>query len=309
MFSIERLRALEAVRRLGSVAAAASELHVTPSGISQQLAKLERESGHRLTEPDGRGLRLTQAGLLLSQHAARVLAQLSAAEVDLADLHTEIVGPLRIGAVESAIRALVAPALAALRERHPRLAPWLVAGEAVATMPMLMPGGRLDMVVAESWENRPLSFPANVSRLRLLTEDAFVALSERHPLAGRDVVELADLADTPWTSCDPGTGSEESLVHALRAVGVEPDVTCIASEYPTQLSLVAANVAAALVPPLGALDPVPGVRLVPIRPRLRRDIVVAWRSDRERPAIRACLDALRAVDVGHEGAPEPPRGA
>ncbi|MQA01439.1 MAG: LysR family transcriptional regulator [Streptosporangiales bacterium] len=294
MFSIERLRALDAVCRLGSVAAAATELHVTPSGISQPLAKLERESGHRLTEADGRGIRLTQAGLVLADHAARVLGQLAAAHTDLADLHSEILGPLRIGAVESATRTLVAPALAALREQHPRLSPNLYTGEAVVTVPMLHRGD-LDMVVVESWDNQPLSFAADVTHVQILREDTYVALSTRHPLAGRDSVELAELADTGWVSCFPGTGAHDSLVHALRGVGVEPEVTCIASEYPTQLALVAANVVAAFVPPLGLTEPVPGVRLIRPRPAIGREIVAAWRTDRQRPAIRTCVAALHDV--------------
>lgn len=298
MLNVERLRALDAVRRLGSVSAAATELHLTPSGISQQLIKLERESGHRLTEPDGRGIRLTQAGLVLADHAERVLDQLAAAQVDLADLHADIVGPLRIGAVESATRALLAPALAALREEHPRLLPTLFAGEAVVTLPMLHRGD-LDVVVAENWDNQPISFAADVTHTRLLRETTSVALSSRHRLTDRDVIDLADLADTPWVSCFPGSGAHDSLVQAMRSVGVEPEVTCIAGEYPTQLALVAANVVAAFVPPLGLGDPVPGVHLLPCRPAIEREVLAVWRSDRERPATRACVAALRAVAAAH----------
>lgn len=300
MFGVERLRALEAVHRLGSVARAAAELHVTPSGVSQQLAKLERESGHRLTVPQGRGVRLTQAGLVLAAHATRVLRELAAARADLADLHAEILGPVRIGSVESAIRALVAPALAALGARHPRLSPLLHAGEAVATMPRLH-AGDLDVVVAESWNHWPTSFPADVSHVRLLDEHASVAVSTRHPLAGRATVDLAELDGTPWTACTPGTGAHDSLVQALRTVGVEPDVTCIAAEYPTQLALVRANVAAALVPPLGLARPLDGIALIPTRPVVSREIVAAWRTSGDRPATRACVDALREVAAARLG--------
>jgi len=45
----------------GTVAAAATALHMTPSGVSQQLAVLSREAGTALFEPDGRRLRLTPA--------------------------------------------------------------------------------------------------------------------------------------------------------------------------------------------------------------------------------------------------------
>lgn len=289
MFNLERLRALDAIRRLGSVAAAARELHVTPSGVSQQLAKLEKETRHQLTVANGRGIRLTEAGLVLAEHARQVVGQLTAAQADLADLHSEILGPLRIGAGESTIRVLVAPALADLHARHPRLSPFLNSGEAVDHVPMLH-AGELDVIVIESWENNPVSFPANVEHEHLLREEAQVALSESHPLADRDVVDLADLADTPWTACDPGT--HESLIQVLRSVGVEPRLTCTATEFPSQLALVAAGLVAALIPPMGVPDPVPGVRLIPTRPSMRRELVTAWRADGNRPAVRAFRAAM-----------------
>lgn len=102
VFSLERLRALDAVAVHGSLAGAAVALHITPSGVSQQLAKLERESGHTLLEPHGRSVRLTHAGRVLAGHAARVLAQLSEAESDLADLGRR--SSARFGSAVSAAR-------------------------------------------------------------------------------------------------------------------------------------------------------------------------------------------------------------
>ena len=67
MLNLERLRTLDAVARHGSVSGAADGLHVTTSAVSQQLSKLEREVGQRLLAKNGRGVRLTDAGLLLAQ--------------------------------------------------------------------------------------------------------------------------------------------------------------------------------------------------------------------------------------------------
>ncbi|WP_143664809.1 LysR family transcriptional regulator, partial [Streptomyces sp. NRRL B-24572] len=75
MLNLERLRTLDAVARHGSVSGAADGLHVTTSAVSQQLSKLEREVGQQLLAKNGRGVRLTDAGLLLAEHAARILSQ------------------------------------------------------------------------------------------------------------------------------------------------------------------------------------------------------------------------------------------
>ncbi|WP_367123464.1 LysR family transcriptional regulator [Streptomyces phytohabitans] len=292
MFSVDRLRALSAVAAYGSIARAARALHVTPSGVSQQLAKLERESGHRLLEPDGRSVRLTHAGRVLTEHADRVLGQLAAAETDLADLHEEILGPLRLGGVGSALRTLLPGALADLTRDHPRLAPAVRDGEAVDMLPLLL-AGDLDLLVIESWSNRPMALPAGVAFEALVRERVHVALAAEHPLAERESVDLAELADEPWAGCAPGTEPREALVQAVRARGGEPRLRYTVAEYTTQLALVEAGLTAALVPAMAQRPAPPGVRFVDCAPGLEREVLAAWRGNSRSPVIRAALTALR----------------
>ncbi|PSL00612.1 DNA-binding transcriptional LysR family regulator [Murinocardiopsis flavida] len=293
MFSLDRLRALAAVAAHGSIARAALALHVTPSGVSQQLGKLERESGHRLLEPHGRSVRLTHAGRVLAEHAARVMAQLAAAESDLADMRAEILGPLRIAAIGSAVRALLPEVLARLTQEHPRLTPSVRDGEVIDMMPALL-GGDLDLLLIESWAHRPVVLPEGLVVQPLVREEAHVALSVRHPLADRETVDLAELAGTPWTSCLAGTEPYEALVQALRVRGVEPDIRYTVAEYATQFALVEADLAAALVPAMARRSVPPGIRFVATSAPLRREIKAVWRASSENPPIRACVAALRA---------------
>ncbi|MFG3258040.1 LysR family transcriptional regulator [Streptomyces sp. NPDC048172] len=293
MFSLDRLRALDAVATHGSLARAARALHITPSGVSQQLAKLEREAGHALLEPHGRGVRLTHAGRVLAGHAARVVTQLSAAEADLADLGDEILGPLRLGGVGSSLRTLLPDVLAALTEAHPRLVPTVVDGEAVDMVPRLL-AGELDLVLVESWDSRPMPLPEGLAVRTLVAEDVDVALSERHPLADRDSIALPELDGAVWTTCPPGTEPYEALVQALRAQGLEPDVRYPVTEYATMLAFVARDLTLALVPRMAQPSCPPGVRFVPVRPGLRREIRAAWRAQGASPSVRACLELLGA---------------
>ncbi|QHF95053.1 LysR family transcriptional regulator [Streptomyces sp. NHF165] len=291
MFSIDRLRALSAVAAHGSIARAAEALHITPSGLSQKLAKLEREAGRRLLEPHGRSIRITHAGRVLAGHADRLLDQLSAAEADLADLADEVLGPLRLGGVGSAVRTLLPGALDALTAAHPRLRPTVTDGEAVDLLPRLL-SGELDLLLIESWTNRPVFLPAGPALRTLVREEVWVALSGRHPLADRPEIDLADLRDTPWASCPPGTEPYEALVQALRARGLEPDVRFALTEHLTQLAMVERNLAAALVPTMSRTPAPPGVRFVRLRPGLRREIKAAWPAGHENPPVRACVAAV-----------------
>ena len=70
MLDLRRLQVLAAVVDTGSVTAAATRLGYTPSSVSQQLSVLERETGLPLIEKNGRGIRPTEAGVLLEQRHA-----------------------------------------------------------------------------------------------------------------------------------------------------------------------------------------------------------------------------------------------
>ncbi|KDN24257.1 LysR family transcriptional regulator [Amycolatopsis rifamycinica] len=305
MFGLERMRALRAVATHGSVAAAAESLHVTPSGVSQQLAKLEREAGQRLLEPRGRGVRLTKAGQVLAGHAERILAQVAEAKADLELLREDVIGPLRIGAIPTTVHALLPPALATLAAQHPRLAVTLHEGEAEQTMPRVL-AGDLDVAVLESWNDRPTVIPPSTTRIALFSDVADLALPAGHRLAHRKAVDLSEVDDVPWIGWSAGSGCYEWLVQVLRKQRLEPRISCAVGGYPTQLALVAGNVGAALVPRL-ARDRLPdGVRILTTRPALTRTIYAICRAGEEGSgAVRACLEALRGASARFEGAGRP----
>ena len=122
MIDVRRLRALKAVVDTGSVAAAATLLNYTPSAVSQHVTALERETGTLLLERAGRGVRPTDAALLLCQHASRVLAVIQETEEALAALRSGHIGRVRVGAFPTAGSSLVPGALAAFQRRLPNVA-------------------------------------------------------------------------------------------------------------------------------------------------------------------------------------------
>ncbi|MEU7893550.1 LysR family transcriptional regulator [Nonomuraea sp. NPDC049152] len=292
MLDLNRLKALHAVHVYGSVGAAADALMVTPSAVSQQLAKLERETGATLLERNGRGVKLTDAAGLLAEHAERILALVETAEADFEALRGEVVGRLAVGAFPTAARGLMPQALNLLRQRHPDLAVHLSEREPERQLREVA-RGELDLVVVQDWMNRPLAVPEGLSRATLLDDIADVAMPAAHPLAERKEVELAELCDDRWISSSAGTICHDWLVFTLRSAELEPEIACTADEYPTQLALVEAGLGCAIVPRLGRVHVPAGVRMVPIRPRQTRRIYALWRKDAaRRPAIRAAVEAL-----------------
>src|ERR1700712_90225 len=101
MLDLRRLQLLVELQRRGTIAAVADALRFTPSAVSQQLAVLEREAGVPLLERAGRGVRLTDAALVLVGHAAELLDRADRAEAELAAAAETVAGRGRIAAFQS----------------------------------------------------------------------------------------------------------------------------------------------------------------------------------------------------------------
>src|SRR5215510_7191519 len=121
MLNLDRLRALHAVSAHGSIIAAAETLNVTTSAVSQQLAKLEIETGQQLLERHGRGVRLTDAAAVLVTRTQRVLSLLEEAEAELETADHAVAGQVTIAAFATAARGLMPQAIRGLLRDHPRL--------------------------------------------------------------------------------------------------------------------------------------------------------------------------------------------
>jgi DNA-binding transcriptional LysR family regulator len=295
MLNLERLRTLDALARHGSVSGAAEGLHVTTSAVSQQMSKLEREVGQQLLAKNGRGVRLTDAGRLLADHAARILSQVELAQSDLEAQRGQVVGELRLSAFPTAARGLFPTALAALRAEHPGLRVRSSELEPEAGVAGVIRGD-LDLAVVLDWYNKPMPLPDGLVKAPILDDPADVAMPVGHRLAGRAEVDLGDFAHDEWITWGEGEFCHEWLMFTLRSKGVEPHIGHRAAETHTQLGLVAAGLGVCIAPLLGRHPMPEGVVAVPLRQAVRRHVYVIWRADADRrPSIRAAVAALRAA--------------
>ncbi|WP_053850695.1 LysR family transcriptional regulator [Streptomyces sp. NRRL B-24085] len=295
MLNLERLRTLDALARHGSVSGAAEGLHITTSAVSQQMSKLEREVGQQLLAKNGRGVRLTDAGRLLADHAARILSQVELAQSDLEAQRGQVVGELRLAAFPTAARGLFPAAIAGLRSAHPGLR---IGSREMEPEPAVLAviRGDYDLAVVLDWYNKPLPMPEGLVKASIVDDTADVAMPVTHRHAHRDEVDLEDFADDDWITWGEGEFCDEWLMHTLRSKGVEPRVAHRAEEHPTQLALVGAGLGVCVAPRLGR-GPVPeGVRTVPVRQSVSRHIYAVWRADADRrPSIRAAVEALKSA--------------
>lgn len=103
----------------GSFSAAARSLGVTPSSVSRQVSQLESELGARLFHRTTRKQSLTEPGAIYYQHAGRIVADLEAARVAVAQLTDAPSGSLHLSAEADFAHAFVAPILPEFLSRYP----------------------------------------------------------------------------------------------------------------------------------------------------------------------------------------------
>lgn len=290
MFDLVRLRVLRTVADQGTLAAAADVLHLTPSAVSQQMAKLEREARCALIERHGRRVRLTEEGRLLAQHAERILGAVEQAEADLDERRGEVLGDFTVAAFPTAARGLLPKVVAAMNDRYPRLRLCLREVEPYDAIAQLTRGD-VDVAVAQDWVNVPIAVSDRLRSHDIGYDLIDVALPDTHPLADAPTVALSDLVGERWIASTAGTICHDWLTTTFRHAGHEPDIAHQAVEFPTQLTLVAAGLGVALVPRLAG-DHIPdGVRLRPVEPTMSRRVFAVWRAESgRRPAVRAFVE-------------------
>jgi molybdate transport repressor ModE-like protein len=237
-----RVRVLVEVAHAGSIAAAAARMGFTPSALSQQLAKLEREVGVPLFERGRTGTRLTGPGRVLLEHGERVLGELRAAEEAVRAAAGDEPQRIAVGAFSTAARTLLPRALAALKAGRPGIRTSLVDIEPPDGYG-LVAARELDLLVTHRYPGGALPAVRGLRRALLLRDPLRLVLPRGHRLAATPQITLADLADEDWVSGAPGVPNRVCL-ESLGPVHVAYETR----DYEVTLALVAAGLGVSLVP-------------------------------------------------------------
>ncbi|HEY9272764.1 LysR family transcriptional regulator [Achromobacter sp.] len=187
------------VVRAGSIKDAAATLHVAPSAISRQVAKLEHDCGATLFERRPHGMELTRAGEMLADYARRVSMDAEHVLRDIRSLRHAELTTIRIGSNEAVARNVLPPILGAYRALHPDVAFQVhIASPGVVTQ-RLRDGG-IDLGLAFS-----LNAGSGIAVRYEIFSPVRAIMVPGHPLAGRTSVSLDDLRRYPIALTDSGT--------------------------------------------------------------------------------------------------------
>lgn len=306
-----RLRVLLAIARTGGVLAAADELGITPSAASQQLNKLEDETGHDLVVRTPKGSVLTPAGLAMAEAAEEIEHALNVARSRM-EGGAELTGIVRLGGFTSFLRTMVIPRLPEWRVQYPQLQIRIVEDDLPALMRLLRQR-ELDAVVAEldSMTAEQRSLPAGMSEEPLLDEPWKLVVPSA-ALLDTENIDLARLP-LPWLGVEATAANASVIGRLRRATGAQVETVHQYQETLTALALVAAGEGVAVVPALALsgvvhdgvdiLDvPGLGTRRIVLR-RFGRRRSMSMPADTIARLLRESVATFDTLAVAHRPAP------
>ena len=255
---------------------AAEACFVSQPTLSTQIRKLEDELGVALVERAPRKVMLTAAGQDVVQRARRIVAEVEQMKESARRSQDPGSGTLRLGVFPTLGPYLLPHVVPGLRERFPELELLLVEEKSDALLQRLREG-KLDAIL--------LALPLHDDQLHAepLFEERFVfAAPKQHPLAGNDVLSMAQLSDETLLLLEDGHCLREQALDVCRLSGAQEKSGFRATSLETLRQMVAAGVGVTLLPALSVHEPIaqsPNIRLVPFRdPPPSRQIALVWRK-------------------------------
>lgn len=288
-----RLPFLLAVARAGGVLAAADELSVTPSAVSQQITRLARETGHTLMTRTPDGSVLTAEGLALAEAAQEIERTLAAVRSRLEHGEAELKGPMRIGGFQSFLSVIIAPMLPDWRLKLPGVQFHIVEGYP-ETLLRSLKSGDLDAAVFElDTGEDSKGLPAGMVETPLLDEPWKVVVP-----AGALISDVTDLArlEMPWLGEQPTAASARAASRLRTVLGSDQPTVHYFHSIETALALIAAGEGAALIPELALQGKAhPGIAILDVPGLGTRRVVLRTypRSNRAKEFVSVISTLIR----------------
>ena len=288
--NLHQLKIFHTVARSSSFSRAAAELLISQPSVSIQVGELERQLGADLFELVGKSVRLTEAGRVLDDYAARILALIDEARGAVDELKGLRRGRLLLGATPTPGTYVLPPLLGRFKEQYPGIEIILHIKETRRIQEMLL-AHELDLGVVGG----KVGFPDLESSV-FLTDELVLVVAPSHRFAALPAVRAADLAGEPFILRERGSGNREVVDDALHQAGVHvtPVFELEGAEMVKQA--VAANLGISILWRCAVdLDVAAGrLRRVPVEGlEMKRAIwLVRRRDDRRSRAAQAFLEMI-----------------
>jgi DNA-binding transcriptional LysR family regulator len=223
---VKQLRFLSLLASVGSLAATADHLSMTPSAASMMLKEIEGLFGTKLFRRQGRGMSLTDDGRDLLPRCRTVLGEVGAMGATLQGVGSPV---LRIGAFPHTATTVLPGIVKKLISGPPAWRLQIVEGSADHLLQLLL-NGEIDLLLGRlPRQAASTSAMAGLAQRVLYEGSLSVVAASNHPLAGQRSVLLGELLKWPWILPGAQSTTRVSLVDAFLRHGLAPPVPVVES--------------------------------------------------------------------------------
>jgi len=272
---------------------AAQRLEMLPSALGRFIRILEEDLGTRLMMRTTRSVTLTDDGAAFLKEARSLLAQAEALAAKFRMSGRKQAATVRVGAIDSAAAGLLPMLLHDFRMQRPDVTVQLVEDKTIRLLPRVL-SGRIDLAFVRP----PESPDKRLEFMFLFHETAVVAVSDRHPLASRKRVTVADLANQPLIVPERRSRphSHDLTMKLFSEAALEARIVQVADEKQTIVNLVSADLGVAIVPKWTSRMATRGVRYVRLAASdmNKLPLAAAWARGTRDPIRDSILETLKA---------------
>lgn len=276
---------------------AAGRLHIVQSALSVSIRSLERELGVELFQRTTREVRLTDAGRALLPEARRTLDAAASARASVLDAQSGLRGTIRLGVMQVISLVDVGSLIARFHRERPL----------VDIQPRSAPGGSAELITDVRHGDLEAAFVAvsspdqpGLAATMLAAEPVLLACLPGHPLATRDSVTAADLADEPFVDYSPGWGTRTVADQVFATAGIDRSIGIEVADGSIHSALVRAGLGLALLP--RSMIETAGLTGVPLRPAITFRVAFVVPAARPLSPVTRAFAEMVATPVGGRAA-------
>ncbi len=212
---VHALRIFLTVADTQSVTRAAEQLHLSQPAVTAQLRKLEAEIGLKVIAPSGRGIRLTEAGQILYEHARRLFAWEKEIERKMKAVREGRAGTLRIASTNLPALYLLPQWLAAYKRQYPEVEVTLISGNSRHVFDQLHHYQAEVGIVAGGWDE------PGITRQILCEDELWFIVPRDHIFAGQHV-SLEEMMKVPFLFREEGSSTRQYLLSLCQSRQIAP---------------------------------------------------------------------------------------
>ena len=225
-----------------SIRAASERLHVSPSAISRQIAKLEHELRAPIFDRGAQGMTLTPAGEILQEKFEGMMREFSRVKSHIAALQNIQAGTVDVYCFQTAIESFVAPVLHRFHVQYPNITFNVKVSSTDETIEALTSGvAEVGLIL-----NPPVR--DTITSTQVFRDTIVAAVAPTHPIAKRKIVSLRELVEYPFVLTEKSFGLRQQIDRTFDRQGLTPAIHCVTNSLALVKEIASVGRPCALLP-------------------------------------------------------------